>query len=488
MAHNLAVINHSTASGVRYFAISDGLGCGWSAHNDSDLAAGSVRTLEEVSSYPISHPRCVMPGTEVVPYGEVEEIVRARYSGPCHRLTVATDSGLHTLAIGPNHPVLTGDGWKAAHLVAEGDQLVYDTWLDHPENVGLEADLEQVPAIEDLFGALSTVGGTSLVPATSDDLHGDARFTDGEIEVVRSARRLLVEGDAPDGEKASKDPLVGPDVDLLGVLRLGVRLSFASAVAPSPSRIVGGSEEAVVVSGVPLIPRQFAGFGEVPADAKVSQVLSDRSSMNPELSPDRPASHLADYVEIPKAFRVDWGMEAGIRTIPSGVPFPGLDGERDAATLALNDGARRAALGHGAVEGTELPPLAGLGEVLFTESARHGPGHRFVPAPVVSVEVIHHEGWVYDLTTTGGTFASAGCKTMNCARTISPLPLVTTPDEAKAARQYLPEEQERLASAERERAKVRTVNGRLTASERDRRAGLRRRESRLKARERRVGR
>jgi hypothetical protein len=58
MAHNLAVINHSTASGVRYFAISDGLGCGWSAHNDSDLAAGSVRTLEEVSSYPISHPRC----------------------------------------------------------------------------------------------------------------------------------------------------------------------------------------------------------------------------------------------------------------------------------------------------------------------------------------------------------------------------------------------------------------------------------------------
>jgi hypothetical protein len=58
MAHNLAVINHSTASGVRYFAISDGLDCGWSAHNDSDLAAGSVRTLEEVSSYPISHPRC----------------------------------------------------------------------------------------------------------------------------------------------------------------------------------------------------------------------------------------------------------------------------------------------------------------------------------------------------------------------------------------------------------------------------------------------
>jgi hypothetical protein len=73
-----------------------------------------------------------------------------------------------------------------------------------------------------------------------------------------------------------------------------------------------------------------------------------------------------------------------------------------------------------------------------------------------------------------------------CARGISPLPLVTTPEQAKAARQYTPEEQERLAATERERAKVRTVTGRLTSRERDRRAALRRREARMKARQRKV--
>lgn len=39
--------------------IFDGDGCGWDEHDDTDLANGSIRTLDEYESNPIAHPRCV---------------------------------------------------------------------------------------------------------------------------------------------------------------------------------------------------------------------------------------------------------------------------------------------------------------------------------------------------------------------------------------------------------------------------------------------
>jgi hypothetical protein len=74
----------------------------------------------------------------------------------------------------------------------------------------------------------------------------------------------------------------------------------------------------------------------------------------------------------------------------------------------------------------------------------------------------------------------------NCARSWSPEPGITSDAEAQAARQYTPAEQERLAAEERERARTHTVQGRLTARERQRRERLRARERRLAARQRKV--
>jgi hypothetical protein len=36
----------------------DGPECGWTEHDDPDLADGSTRTLDEADEYPISHPNC----------------------------------------------------------------------------------------------------------------------------------------------------------------------------------------------------------------------------------------------------------------------------------------------------------------------------------------------------------------------------------------------------------------------------------------------
>lgn len=72
-----------------------------------------------------------------------------------------------------------------------------------------------------------------------------------------------------------------------------------------------------------------------------------------------------------------------------------------------------------------------------------------------------------------------------CARAWSPMPQITTPEEARAATPP-EEERQRLAAEERERARTHTVQGRLTARERQRRERLRARERRLAARQRRV--
>ncbi len=46
-------------AGVTHVDIDDGPGCGWTSHNDPDIADGSRRTLQEVEAYPLSHPNCV---------------------------------------------------------------------------------------------------------------------------------------------------------------------------------------------------------------------------------------------------------------------------------------------------------------------------------------------------------------------------------------------------------------------------------------------
>lgn len=43
---------------VTRVVVYDGADCGWEAHDDPDLAAGSSRSLDEAAGHPLSHPHC----------------------------------------------------------------------------------------------------------------------------------------------------------------------------------------------------------------------------------------------------------------------------------------------------------------------------------------------------------------------------------------------------------------------------------------------
>ncbi|MFE6186520.1 phage minor capsid protein [Streptomyces sp. NPDC056465] len=58
VAYNAGTLNRTREAGVSHVEVFDSVGCGWTRHNDPDVAAGSVRTVEEAAQWPISHPRC----------------------------------------------------------------------------------------------------------------------------------------------------------------------------------------------------------------------------------------------------------------------------------------------------------------------------------------------------------------------------------------------------------------------------------------------
>lgn len=58
-AYNRASVEAYRESGlVTQVRVYDGADCGWTEHDDPDLAEGSTRTLNEAALHPLSHPHC----------------------------------------------------------------------------------------------------------------------------------------------------------------------------------------------------------------------------------------------------------------------------------------------------------------------------------------------------------------------------------------------------------------------------------------------
>jgi hypothetical protein len=54
-----ATLDTYDESNVTQVEVSDGEGCGWTSHDDPELADGSIRDMEDAQQYPIAHPNCV---------------------------------------------------------------------------------------------------------------------------------------------------------------------------------------------------------------------------------------------------------------------------------------------------------------------------------------------------------------------------------------------------------------------------------------------
>ena len=174
------------------------------------------------------HPGCVVSGTLVAPLGKIVAMSRAAYHGPV--VIVRTVGGREFTATA-NHPVLTQRGWVAAETLRQGDDVLSIPdgdlgsasrlgWaetakanpVDATSAVVLEragVKLNQRPTrIEDLFDSLSAQGESRRIIGTAADFHGDGRFMQQEIEVIRPKGTLLRERHVQFRERARQRHLM----------------------------------------------------------------------------------------------------------------------------------------------------------------------------------------------------------------------------------------------------------------------------------------
>jgi hypothetical protein len=128
---------------------------------------------------PPLHPNCFIPDTHIV--ARAVRGLKAVYSGPV--VTLETRRG-YRLTITPNHPILTPRGWIAASSLREGDDVLSERVRYHGRLFRWAPDDQNGPApIEQVVDALRA-DGLRHVEIGRDDLHGDARWAQCQVEIV----------------------------------------------------------------------------------------------------------------------------------------------------------------------------------------------------------------------------------------------------------------------------------------------------------------
>ena len=151
--------------------------------------------------------KTLLPGTDYNCFpGELKinnassccKFFRRNYTGKL--ASIVSDDG-SVLSSTANHPVLTTDGFKAAHLINASDYIVkvIDDTLEIIELYGKDVK----PTFEQLFRSLNFLGVEhTIAPSFSGKFHGD--ISDSEIDIVSMDSLLTSEVNGSVAEKFSK--------------------------------------------------------------------------------------------------------------------------------------------------------------------------------------------------------------------------------------------------------------------------------------------
>lgn len=148
---------------------------------------------------------CILP--ETIISGRFWAGFKSRYDGEFIKITTQTDNNL---SVTINHPVFTLRGWVAAGKLRNSDYVIEycgdvdlinnsvkpnSIVLDFSESVSPSPsfDEEYPPStVEDVFSTLQESSGLCRFRVGVDDFHNDAKFFQGNIEVVGSTGELLL--------------------------------------------------------------------------------------------------------------------------------------------------------------------------------------------------------------------------------------------------------------------------------------------------------
>jgi len=140
----------------------------------------SLKMPNDVQHPPL-HPNCLVGETTVVSPDKVAGLI-ASYDGPIVEIAFANSS---RLTVTPNHMLLTPRGFARVASLCEGDDVIDGFALQRivPSDPN---DDGNPTSIRDVVESLAETRGvsTSSVPVSPEDVHGDARFFQGNVDVV----------------------------------------------------------------------------------------------------------------------------------------------------------------------------------------------------------------------------------------------------------------------------------------------------------------
>lgn len=143
---------------------------------------------------------CMLPGAVV--QGAFVGGARMKFSGPV--VTLETLGG-RRLTVTANHKVLTSSGWIAAKKLRNGDKLL--GYIGGDKTVPADHVHNRPAMVEEVFCALSSVAAPRTVRRYAEQLHGDAEYGQGEIDVVDVLGALRVHLDPELAQSPGKGAL-----------------------------------------------------------------------------------------------------------------------------------------------------------------------------------------------------------------------------------------------------------------------------------------
>ena len=212
--------------------------------------------------------------------GGVKKAFRRWYSGML--TTIILPSG-ETLRATPNHPVLTLDGWKAIGSLNDRDQIIQIT-QELLRTTPEDSD-QRVTTIGELFESLWESGAGETLPGKADQFHGDG--SNRQIDVIRSARGLMIHDEFTSAESCGQLNLSAPDPSAPRQ-----RLFFSQGI-PSLFRecldsAVRRLRKLLTLFECSLRHAEIAGLGLVPYSCPgFDQVAAYNSASNTQPSRDR---------------------------------------------------------------------------------------------------------------------------------------------------------------------------------------------------------
>jgi len=134
------------------------------------------------------HPSCILPG-QLIYAPDAIAGAKNSYNGPC--IEILLSSG-NRISVTENHPILTQQGWIKSKFLREGDNVIIAT---DPERISFSINPDNYDGpslIEDIFKSfvMSEQMASVRVKHSSEDFHGDARFMDGDINIIGPNRLL----------------------------------------------------------------------------------------------------------------------------------------------------------------------------------------------------------------------------------------------------------------------------------------------------------